>query len=176
MGLGLDCDLLSTFHANSTSHSISNATLFWWWLEQRSTKHPSILQSTTRVLFRTTKYNKKLQITWKCYPALVRLIVVTHETSSTSRRATSGMQNAGTTTFMFDSRDTWNVIDLARSNRSRLQTPPNTAPATTNDSHDWPLSHLKRPIHDEITQKRYYTILRKHNALVQCGANGHETP
>ena len=39
--IGIDCDLLNTFHL------ISHATLFWWWLERRSKKNYSVLQSAT---------------------------------------------------------------------------------------------------------------------------------
>ena len=45
------------------------------------------------ILFRTTKYNKELQSTAKRYPAPIRLIVATHETSFTLRGATYAMQN-----------------------------------------------------------------------------------
>ena len=68
-----------------------------------------------------------------------------------------------------DSRNTWNVIYIARSNRSHPPTPnvkycssdmkcpvqlrsisshpptPNFAPVTQNDPHDWSSSHMKRP-------------------------------
>ena len=61
----------------------------------------SVLQSTTqydkycKVLEQsTTQYDSVLQSTTKCYPVLIRLIVATHETSSTLRGATYGMQNA----------------------------------------------------------------------------------
>ena len=61
-----NCDLLKSSHSMSTSHSISHATLFCWWLQQgsleevhscRTTKYYSVLQNTTRyykVLLRTT--------------------------------------------------------------------------------------------------------------------------
>ena len=39
--IGIDGDLLNTFH------SISHATLFWWWIERRSNKNYSVLQSAT---------------------------------------------------------------------------------------------------------------------------------
>ena len=107
--IGTDCDLLNTFQ----SISISHATFFWWWLEQRSTKYYSVLQRTTKyekvlqsttILLRTTPYYKVLLRDYyvlqsrttkycKVQPVLVRLIVATHDTSSTLRGATSGMQN-----------------------------------------------------------------------------------
>ena len=58
-----------------------------------------VLPSTTSIYCKvleqsTTQYDSVLQSTTKCYPVLIRLIVATHETSSTLRGATYGMQNA----------------------------------------------------------------------------------
>ena len=50
----------------------------------------------------------------------------------------------GKMTLMTDVRHIWNVIYIARSNRTHPPTSPNTAPATQNDSHEWCPSHMKR--------------------------------
>ena len=71
-----------------------SSTIPYYSVLQITAKYFSVLQSTTPVLQSTTQYNKELHSTAKCYPILARLIVATHETSSTLRRATSGMQNA----------------------------------------------------------------------------------
>ena len=47
-------------------------------------------------------------------------------------------------TLMIGPAHIWNVIYNARSSKSHLPTSPNTAPATQNDSRDWPCSHTKR--------------------------------
>ena len=52
--IGIDCDLLNTFH------SISHATLFWWWTERRRNKNYSVLQ-------RATKYESLLLTSTKNY-------------------------------------------------------------------------------------------------------------
>ena len=70
-----------------------SSTIPYYSVLQITAKYFSVLQSTTPVLQSTTQYNKELHSTAKCYPILARLIVATHETSSTLRRATSGMQN-----------------------------------------------------------------------------------
>ena len=46
--------------------------------------------------------------------------------------------------LMIDPSHIWNVIYNARCNKSQPPTPPNTAPATKNESQDWSCSHLKR--------------------------------
>ena len=99
-----------------------------------------VLQSTTPVLPRT----KLLQSTsW--------LIRITYETSFTMRRATKGSLQLQQIlclprklNLMIDPHHIWNVIYNAQSNRHRLPTSPNTAPATQNESHDWSTSHMKR--------------------------------
>ena len=45
---------------------------------------------------------------------------------------------------MFDSRDTWNVVYIARTNRRHPPTSPNTVPPTKKGPHDWSSSHMKR--------------------------------
>ena len=73
--IGIDCDLLNTFHSISTAHSISHATLFWWWPQPRSTKHYSVLQKYYSVLQSTTLYYKVLLCTkkyQKFYKVLLR--------------------------------------------------------------------------------------------------------
>ena len=71
-----DCDLLNTSHLMSTSHSISHATLFCWWLEQGSlegvhccltTKYYCVLQV---LLLRTSKHYKVLHSTTPYYTVL----------------------------------------------------------------------------------------------------------
>ena len=47
-------------------------------------------------------------------------------------------------TLMTDPCHTWNAFYNARSNKCHCPNSPNTAPATKNESHDWPLSHMKR--------------------------------
>ena len=47
-------------------------------------------------------------------------------------------------TLMTDPCHTWNAFYNARSNKCHCPNSPNTAPATQNESHDWPLSHMKR--------------------------------
>ena len=55
----------------------------------------------------------------------------------------------------------WNVIyDNARCNKSQPPTPPNTAPATKNESQDWSCSHLKRHLPCATQQKAASKILR----------------
>ena len=45
--------------------------------------------------------------------------------------------------LMIDPHHTWKVIYNARSNKIHPPTSPNTAPATQNESHDWPCSHME---------------------------------
>ena len=47
-------------------------------------------------------------------------------------------------TAMIDPHHIYNVIYNPRTNRNHNSTSPNTAPATQNESHDWPASHIKR--------------------------------
>ena len=62
--------------------------------------------------------------------------------------------------LMIDPRHIWNVIDNARSNKRHTTSSPNTVPATQNESHDWPASHMKRHLqcaeqqtsHDKFTK------------------------
>ena len=76
---------------------------------------------------------------------------VTYETSFTMRAATVlTLQRLQILclprkmTLMSDVRHIWNVIYIARSNRTHPPTSSNTAPATQNDSHEWCPSHMKR--------------------------------
>ena len=64
------------------------------------------------------------------------------------------------TTFMFDSRDTWNVIYIARSNRGHPPTSPNTAPATKNHFYDWSSSHMKRYLQCAEQQRLPSSIIK----------------
>ena len=76
------------FHINPyAKHKIQPTTKYCKGL-LRTTKDCKVLLQYNS----TTKYNKELQSTAKCYPALIRLIVATHETSTTLRRGTSAMQ------------------------------------------------------------------------------------
>ena len=81
---------------------------------------------------------------------LACLIVVTYETSLTTRGAAGSLQPhqilrlPHRMTHMLDPRYIWNVIYSARSNRCHDPTSRNTAPATQNDSHAWSSSHMKR--------------------------------
>ena len=45
--------------------------------------------------------------------------------------------------LLIDPHHIWKVIYNARSNKSHPPTSPNTAPATQNESHDWPCSHME---------------------------------
>ena len=79
------------------------------------------------------------------------LILVTHETLSTMRGATSVIVQTHQIlrlprkmNLMIDPCHTWNAIYNARSNKCHCPNSPNTAPATKNESHDWSLSHMKR--------------------------------
>ena len=80
------------------------------------------------------------------------LILLTYETSFTMRDATKGslplhkiLRLPRKMNLMIDPSHIWNVIyDNARCNKSQPPTPPNTAPATKNESQDWSCSHLKR--------------------------------
>ena len=47
-------------------------------------------------------------------------------------------------TLMTDPCHTWNAFYNARSNKCHCPNSPNIAPATKNESHNWPLSHMKR--------------------------------
>ncbi len=109
----------------STSHSISHATLFWWWLEQRSLPScwachekyqlNSVLQSTTpyyKVLHSTTPYYKVRLHTTKYDSVLLYSSVLQN---------TTPYYKVLPVTNPFDSRNTWNVMYIARSNRSHLQ-------------------------------------------------------
>ena len=105
---------------------------------------PYILQSTTKcysstpkyykVLLRTTQYRKELQSIAKCCPVLDRLIVATHETSSTLRRATSRMQKAQ-----------WNFdIHVWQSQRHEMSIASREAPGVTLHHHQIPCLPRKR--------------------------------
>ena len=79
------------------------------------------------------------------------LILVTHETHFTMRRATrvslqlqQVLRLPRKMTLMTDPCHTWNAFYNARSNKCHCPNSPNTAPVTKNESHDWSLSHMKR--------------------------------
>ena len=79
------------------------------------------------------------------------LILVTYETLFTMRGATGVilqrhqiLRLPRKVTVMSDLRHIWNVIYNARSNRCHPPTSPMTAPATQNDCHECPSSHMKR--------------------------------
>ena len=59
-------------------------------LQSTTTVLQPVLQRTTKIILRTTQYNKELHSTARVTPLLARLIIATHETSSTLQRATSG--------------------------------------------------------------------------------------
>ena len=85
-----------------------------------------------------------------------RLRVATHET--TQRNLWDSKHN-GTTTFMFDSRNTWNVIYIAQSNRSHIPTSPNTAAATK--SRSWTAPNIAPATKTECaTWMQLHQILR----------------
>ena len=79
------------------------------------------------------------------------LIRITYETSFTMRGATRVilqlhqiLRLPRKMNLMIDPHHIWKVIYNARSNKSHPPTSPNTAPATQNESHDSPCSHMKR--------------------------------
>ena len=74
------------------------------------------------MLVRTTKYYSSTTLYYK---------VVLHTTNHTLYYKV---------TLVIDPRYIWKVIYTARRNRSRPPTPPNIAPATKNNSHDWSVS------------------------------------
>ena len=81
------------------------------------------------------------------------LILISNETSSTMRGASRVtlqldqiVRLPGKTNLMIDPPHIWNVQYNARSNRTHPPSSPNTAPATKNDSDDWSLSQMKRPV------------------------------
>ena len=78
------------------------------------------------------------------------LIRITYEKSLTMREATRVilqlqqiLRLPRKMNLMIDPHHIWNVIYNARSNKSHPPTSPNTAPATQNESHDWPCSHME---------------------------------
>ena len=78
------------------------------------------------------------------------LIRITYETSFTMRGATRVilqlhqiLRLPRKMNLMIDPHHIWKVIYNARSNKSHPPTSPNTAPATQNESHDWPCSHME---------------------------------
>ena len=136
----------------------------------RTTKYYSVLQSTTPVLqcsthdWSLTHMKRHLQRAKQqksssnftkycaCHAKWISwLIRITSETSVTIRGATAltlqphqMLRLPRKMTRMIDSRHIWNVIYNAHSKRHHPPTSPNTAPATQNESHDWPASHMKR--------------------------------
>ena len=119
-----------------------------------TTKHYSVLQSTTPLLPCTTQYYSVLHsatpvllCTTKYYSSttlyckvLLQYYSVLHSTTTCYSSTTLYYKAA----FMIDVRRIWNVIYNARSNRSHPPTSRNTAPATQNDCDDWSASHMKR--------------------------------
>ena len=78
------------------------------------------------------------------------LIRITYETSFTMRGATRVILQLHQIVrlprkmnLMIDPHHIWKVIYNARSNKSHPPTSPNSAPATQNQSHDWPCSHME---------------------------------
>ena len=79
------------------------------------------------------------------------LIRITYETSFTMRGATSinlqphqRLRLPRKMNLMIDPHHIWNVIYNAQSKSHPPPTPPNSAPATQNESDDWSASHMKR--------------------------------
>ena len=150
---------------------------------QSTTLHYCILQileCTTQyysVAHRTTEHYKALQSTAQDYKALQRSsLLQCFRQHYKARLRTQSMnpfdspnniwkvsyirrgnlwdaKHNGTTTFMFDSRNTWNVICIVRSSRSHPPTSPNTAPGPTDDSRDWSSSPMERHLHCAEQQK-----------------------
>ena len=91
---------------------------------------------------------------WACHEKwLWWWTLISNETSSTMRGATGVilqlhqiLRLPRKMTLMMEPYLKWNVQYNARRNRSHHPTAPNTARATRNDSHDWSLSHVKRPV------------------------------
>ncbi len=138
-------------------YSVLQSTTQYYTELLRTTKYYTILRTTKyySVLFGTTKYYCVLQSTALYYKALIRLIVATHETSSTMRVATSvTLQHhqilspprektqmiepvpVTRETLMIDLRLTWNVQYTTQS-KCHPPTSPSTAPATKKNSADW---------------------------------------
>ena len=70
--IGIDCDLLDTSHSMSTSHLISHATLFCWWLQQGSLESERSTRKYYKVLLSTTPYYKvRLQSISRYYKVLL---------------------------------------------------------------------------------------------------------
>ena len=102
-------------------------------------KYYSVLQSSTPVLFRTTLYYKVLQNT----------IPQNYSVLESATKYYSVLETL-----------TWNVIDIARSNRCHPPTSPNTVPATKSHCHDWSSSRMKRYLQRAEQQKSSSNITK----------------
>ena len=131
-----------TFHAKHDHLVLKNTTF----------RAPAIILNFTEYCACHAKWHLNLTKCCTCHAKwLSWLLLVTHETSFTMRRATyvilqhhQILRLPRKMTVMTDPRHRWNVIDNARNNRRHPPTSPNTAPATQNDCHDWSSSHMKR--------------------------------
>ena len=117
----------------------------------------SVLQSTTPVLLCTTQIYSSTTLYYKVLlqyysvlqsttPVLLLVLQSTHLQGAEHQRHQRHQMMClpRKVTLMIDPRHIWNVSYNAQSNRTHPPTPPNTAPATQNDSHEWCPSHMKR--------------------------------
>ena len=148
-----------TLSFRCTTRYYSRTTLYYKVLLQ----HYSVLQSSTPVLLCTTKallqYHSVLQSTT---PVLLCTTSTSlcHKSTNPScsvlqMTAPAPLQHRSSATLYHKvllratkhycvlKSLTWNVTDIARSNRRHCPTSPNIAPATQNDSHAWFSSHMK---------------------------------
>ena len=111
----IDCDLLNIYHSMSTFHSISHATLFWRWFEQRSTKYYSVLKNKklqNTILFRTTLYFKVLLHTTEYYSGTIPYFKVQQRITKYCKMLPR--------TSPFDSRNTWKATSGTQNKTKRL--------------------------------------------------------
>ena len=145
-----------------------------------TTKYYSVLQSTTPVLQSTTPYYKALL---QYYSSTTKYCSSTKYYKSTTPSYKVVLQYCsallcttkyykilfisitlyiGSATKYYSVLEslTWNVIDIARSNRCRPPTSPNTVPATKSHCHDWSSSRMKRYLQRAEQQKSSSNITK----------------
>ena len=119
----------TTKYYSSTTKYYSSTSLYYKVLLKYYSvllQYYSVLQSTTPVLLWTTKCYKVLHQYYSVWQLTTPVLLCTTEYCNVLPH------------------HIWNVIYIARSNKSQPPTSPNTAPATKNGSHDWCPSHMKR--------------------------------
>ena len=119
----------TTKYYSSTTKYYSSTSLYYKVLLKYYSvllQYYSVLQSTTPVLLWTTKCYKVLLQYYSVWQLTTPVLLCTTEYCNVLPH------------------HIWNVIYIARSNKSQPPTSPNTAPATKNGSHDWCPSHMKR--------------------------------